>query len=181
MKEFTTMAAVIPVAIVEEAWQEVGASFERFCLTAGIATLANMMEEDAARLCGPRYGRAAGKDGHRWGKTKGKVGFHGGKVEVERPRVRARVGGEIALPSWETAYPIPRGYRKYSPNAAQLLRSGAVQPIIISPPSIAFRVPIACSRVGAADVAIATSSSCTELNPHIPEANSLATPSRLTN
>jgi hypothetical protein len=71
------------VAIVEEAWREVGASFERFCLTAGIATLANMMEEDAARLCGPRYGRAEGKAGHRWGKTKGKVGFHGGKVEIE--------------------------------------------------------------------------------------------------
>ena len=46
MKESTTSAAVVPVAIVEEAWQEVGASFERFCLTAGIATLANMMEED---------------------------------------------------------------------------------------------------------------------------------------
>jgi transposase-like protein len=91
------------VAIVEEAWQEVGASFERFCLTAGIATLANMMEEDAARLCGPRYGRAEDKAGHRWGKTKGKVGFHGGKVEIERPRVRARDGGEVALPSWETA------------------------------------------------------------------------------
>ncbi len=54
------MAAVIPVAIGEEAWHEVGASFEHFCLPAGIATLANMMEEDAARLCGPRYGRAAG-------------------------------------------------------------------------------------------------------------------------
>ena len=53
MKESATSAAVVPVAIVEEAWQEVGASFERFCLTAGIATLANMMEEDAARLCGP--------------------------------------------------------------------------------------------------------------------------------
>src|SRR6202162_5124439 len=103
MKEFTTSAAVGPAAIVEQAWQAVGASFERFCLTAGIATLATMMEEDAARLCGPRYGRAEGKAGHRWGKTKGKVGFHGGKVEVERPRVRARDGGEIALPSWETA------------------------------------------------------------------------------
>jgi len=79
MKEPTTSAAVVPAAIVEEAWQEVGASFERFCLTAGIATLSNMMEEDAARLCGPRYGRAEGKAGHRWGKTKGKVGFHGGK------------------------------------------------------------------------------------------------------
>jgi len=103
MKEFTTPAAVVPVAIVEEAWQEVGASFERFCLTAGIATLATMMEEDTARLCGPRYGRAEGKAGHRWGKTKGKVGFHGGKVEIDRPRVRARDGGEVALPSWETA------------------------------------------------------------------------------
>ena len=103
MKESTTLAAVVPVAIVEEAWQEVGASFERFCLTAGIATLANMIEEDAARLCGPRYGRAEGKAGHRWGKTKGKVGFHGGKVEIERPRVRARDGGEVALPSWKTA------------------------------------------------------------------------------
>src|SRR5512144_1349407 len=70
MKESTTSAAAVPVAIVEEAWQEVGASFERFCLTAGIATLANMMEEDAARLCGPRYGRAEGKAGHRWGKTR---------------------------------------------------------------------------------------------------------------
>src|SRR5438477_12570859 len=103
MKEFTTSAAVVPAAIVEEAWHEVGASFERFCLTAGIATLAHMMEEDAARLCGPRYGRAEGKAGHRWGKTKGKVGFHGGRVEIERPRVRARAGGEVCLPSWQTA------------------------------------------------------------------------------
>src|SRR5712691_9368582 len=103
MKEPTTSAGVVPAATIEEAWQEVGASFERFCLTAGIATLANMMKEDAARLCGPRYGRVEGKAGHRWGKTKGKVGFHGGKVEIERPRVRARAGGEVALPSWETA------------------------------------------------------------------------------
>lgn len=103
MKKPTTSAGVVPAAIVDEAWQEVGASFERFCLTAGLATLASMMDEDAAELCGPRYGRADGKDGHRWGKTTGKVGFHGGKVEIERPRVRARNGGEIALPSWEAA------------------------------------------------------------------------------
>src|ERR1700687_5342418 len=98
MKGATTSAAVVPAAIVEAAWQEVGASFERFCLTAGIATLAHMMEEDAGRLCVRRYGRAEGKAGHRWGKTKGKVGFHGGRVEIERPRVRARAGGEVCLP-----------------------------------------------------------------------------------
>src|SRR5437879_4552725 len=103
MKKFTTSAAIDPAAIVEGAWQAVGASFERFCLATGVATLAGMMEEDASLLCGPRYGRAEGRDGHRWGRTRGKVGFHGGKVEIERPRVRGRAGGEMALPSWETA------------------------------------------------------------------------------
>ena len=103
MGKSTTPAGVVPAAIVEEAWQQVGASFERFCLTAGIATLAGMMEGDAARLCGVRYGRDDGKDGYRWGRTKGKLGFHGGKIELRRPRVRARDGGEITLPSWEAA------------------------------------------------------------------------------
>jgi transposase-like protein len=103
MRKTITSAAVVPAAIVEDAWQDVGASFERFCLTSGIATLASMMAEDATRLCGPRYCRDAGKNGHRWGRTKGKLGFHGGKVEVERPRVRARDGGEMALASWEAA------------------------------------------------------------------------------
>ncbi len=103
MKKFSTSTAIDSAAIVEEAWEDVGASFERFCLTSGIATLSRMMEEDAAVLCGPRYGRAAGKAAHRWGKAVGKIGFHGGKVEIERPRVRARAGGEMALPSWETA------------------------------------------------------------------------------
>ena len=51
----------------------------------------------------PRYGRADGKGGYRRGKTKGNVGFHGGKIDVERPRVRARDGGELTLPSWEAA------------------------------------------------------------------------------
>lgn len=102
MTRNTTSSTAVPAGIVEEAWQGVEASFERFCLTAGIATLARMMEEDATVLCGPRYGRDETK-GHRWGKTKGKVDFHGGKVEVERPRVRSKDGCEMPLPSWEAA------------------------------------------------------------------------------
>ena len=103
MKKSTTAAAVVPSAVVADALQDVRASFERFSLTAGIATLGSMMEEDATGLCGPRYGRGDGKSAFRWGKTKGKIGFHGGKVEVDRPRVRARDGQELALPSWEAA------------------------------------------------------------------------------
>lgn len=98
---------IVPAGIVapgiEEAWQAVGASFERFCLAAGIANLAEMMERDAVGLCGVRHARDGSRRGHRWGRATGKLGFHGGKVAVERPRVRARGGAELALPSWEAA------------------------------------------------------------------------------
>jgi putative transposase len=90
-------------ALIAHAWDAVSTSFERFCLTAGVATLARMMEEDATQLCGRRYGRSSGKVAHRWGKTLGKIGLPGGKIAVERPRVRARSGAEVALPSWEAA------------------------------------------------------------------------------
>ena len=62
-----------------------------------------MMEEYAAELCGARYVRDDGKDAYRWGQTKGKLGFHGGKIELQRPRVRDRAGGEIALPNSHAA------------------------------------------------------------------------------
>jgi hypothetical protein len=55
MGKSITPPGVVPAAIVGEAWQQVAASFDRFCLTAGIATPADMMEQDAARLCGVRY------------------------------------------------------------------------------------------------------------------------------
>ena len=104
MKRNTTHEAATPHAIVEDAWEAVGASFERFCLSAGIATLSAMMEQDVATLCGARHGREDGKVGHRWGRTRGPIGFHGGKVVVERPRVRAKGSkAELSLPSWSAA------------------------------------------------------------------------------
>lgn len=103
MKKPTTSAPAAPSAFVEAAVDDVRASFERLCLTAGLATLSRMMDEDAARLCGPRHRRGGGREGHRWGRTKGKIGFHGGRIDVERPRVRGRDGGEMTLPSWAAA------------------------------------------------------------------------------
>jgi putative transposase len=102
MKKDITPAGIVATGI-EAAWENVVVSFERFCLTAGVETLAEMMERDAVELCGPRYGRNRDRCGHRWGRTAGKLGFHGGKVSIERPRVRARDGAELALPSWEGA------------------------------------------------------------------------------
>ena len=83
--------------------EEMTGSFERLCLAAGVETLCQLMEADAAAVCGPRHGRGSGRGGQRWGRTTGPIGLHGGKVPVTRPRVRARGGEELALPSWQAA------------------------------------------------------------------------------
>ncbi len=103
---FSTTATALPPSVlgpVGKAWGEVSASFERFCLAAGIEALGAMMEKDAEEACGPRHARGEGRCGHRWGRTRGKIGFHGGKVDVVRPRVRELDGNELALASWQRA------------------------------------------------------------------------------
>ena len=88
---------------MDEAFAEVRASFDRFCLAAGIEALGTMMEADVTAACGPRHGRNPARRAHRLGRTRGRIGFHGGKIEVERPRVRGLDSREVKIPSWETA------------------------------------------------------------------------------
>src|SRR5262249_25906972 len=103
MTTITTPSSLALVASLEMAWQDVDSSFERFCLTAGIGAIEQMLCEDAQQLVGTRHNRGGGRVGHRWGRTKGKIGFHGGKVAVCRPRVRSYDGHEVALPTWMAA------------------------------------------------------------------------------
>ena len=84
MKESSIPSRLV-AAGVETAWEAVSASFERFCLTAGIATLTEMMQQDAVELCGARHARSSDRRRYRWGRTAGKLGFHDGKVAIERP------------------------------------------------------------------------------------------------
>ena len=106
MKSNITTATALPPAVlspVGKAMEEVAASFDRFCLAAGIEALGEMMEKDAVQVCGSRHLRAETRRGYRWGRTRGKIGFHAGKIDVERPRVRDFAGRELVLPSWERA------------------------------------------------------------------------------
>jgi putative transposase len=103
MTKATTISMIPPAARMETAWQDVRSSFERFCLTAGVAVLEQMLEEDAEQLAGPRHGRHPERAGRRWGATTGKIGFHGGKVDLRRPRIRSLAGREVPLPSWQGA------------------------------------------------------------------------------
>ena len=76
MKRFSTTAtALLPGTLnaVGKAWDEVSASFDRFCLAAGIEALGAMLEKDAEEACGPRHWRGDLRRGHRWGRTRGKL------------------------------------------------------------------------------------------------------------
>src|SRR6266545_3363315 len=97
MTTITTPSSLALVPSLEMAWQDVDSSFERFCLTAGIGAMEQMLCEDAQQLAGAPYNRGGGRVGHRWGRTKGKIGFHGGKVAVHRPRVRSYDGDVLVI------------------------------------------------------------------------------------
>jgi putative transposase len=103
MTHSTTASPIALMPGLEEAWQDVSSSFERFCLAAGIEAMEQMLCEDAQRLTGQRHSRGKERCGHRWGRTEGKIGFHGGKVSVGRPRVRSYDGQEVQLPTWTAA------------------------------------------------------------------------------
>ena len=75
MTSTTTTSPFALVPSLETAWQDVDSSSERFCLTAGIGALEQMLCEDAQRLAGAPHSRGGGRVGHRWGRTKGKIGF----------------------------------------------------------------------------------------------------------
>ncbi len=103
MTNATTISSIPSAPSLETAWEDVQISFERFCLTAGIGALEEMLRDDAERLAGPRHGRNPERAGRRWGVTTGKIGFHGGKVDVRRPRIRSLAGREVPLPNWRAA------------------------------------------------------------------------------
>src|SRR4051812_17172412 len=85
---------------VKSAFQEVQSSFENFCLLAGIEAFQDLLEDEAADLCGERHQRHEDRRGRRWGKARSPVAFHGGRVDIERPRVRTPDGQqELELPS----------------------------------------------------------------------------------
>ena len=82
MTNSTTASSIALVPSLEAAWQDVDSSCERFCLTAGISAMEQMLCEDAQQLTGARHSRGGARIGHRWGTTEGPIGFHGGIARV---------------------------------------------------------------------------------------------------
>ena len=52
MTNTTTATCLPPLPSLEMAWRDVDSSFERFCLTAGIGAIEQMLREDAQQFTG---------------------------------------------------------------------------------------------------------------------------------
>ncbi len=92
-------------AAVEEARDAVGASFERFCLVAGLASLTQMLEEDATALAGAPHARSADKQGTlgrtraRWAFTvQGGTGASAGAIKTTARSCSLPTGRKLRRP-----------------------------------------------------------------------------------
>jgi putative transposase len=70
-------------------------------VSAGMGVLGAMLEEERAKLCGPRYAHQPGRSATRSGHTDGELALGGRRVRVRRPRVRSINGDEVTLETWE--------------------------------------------------------------------------------
>lgn len=64
----------------------------------GRAALDELLRGEAERVVGPKGKRVVGRKAHHWGTTRTPLPFGGRDIVVERPRVRGKQGGEVALP-----------------------------------------------------------------------------------
>src|SRR5437588_9651513 len=100
MTTITTPSALAPVPNLDTAWQDVDSSFERFCLTAGIGAIEQMLCEDAQQLAGTPHNRGGGRVGHRWGGTRGKMGSQVARLPGHGRGGAGTAGLRPPLPPW---------------------------------------------------------------------------------
>jgi transposase-like protein len=65
----------------------------------GVAALDVVFREEAEAVAGPKGQHRAGRTHHHWGTTPTELTLGGRRIQVPRPRVRGREGGEVTLPA----------------------------------------------------------------------------------
>lgn len=67
----------------------------------GMQALGEMLRGDAEELAGSKGKHREDRTHYHWGRTSGELVFGGRRVQVERPRVRSKAGGESLLATFE--------------------------------------------------------------------------------
>lgn len=86
-----------------------------FVQRAGLTALSELLAEEAEVIAGPKGKHQVGRSHHHWGRARSELILGGRKAQVQRPRVRARGGEEVTLPSIAA-------FRERDPLAARVLQ-----------------------------------------------------------
>src|SRR2546428_504485 len=78
-------------------------AFFGLCLTAGQQVFQTLMEQDRARLCGPKNVPDPGRQAYRGGSAPSEVVLGGRRIVLPRLRARSVTGEELTLPSFAYA------------------------------------------------------------------------------
>jgi putative transposase len=76
----------------------------------GLGALSEILRGEAEAIAGPKGKHRVDRTHHHWGHASAELAFGGRRIGVARPRVRARSGREVQLPSVEhfrTCDPLP--------------------------------------------------------------------------
>lgn len=71
-----------------------------FVISAGVAALSAVLEEERTAIVGPRYAHLPTRQARRSGSAPGELVLGGRRVRVRRPRARTVEGREVTLPTW---------------------------------------------------------------------------------
>jgi transposase-like protein len=94
----TSVQLVLPLVEVMQLVQDGCGQLLR---EAGLRLMQLVMEEEAARLVGPRHQQGEERRGYRWGNETGYCVVDGQKVPLERIRLRSKDGRELPLGSYQ--------------------------------------------------------------------------------
>jgi Transposase, Mutator family len=104
VEEVASAGSGLPERVLEALGELVGAAKEgllALSVGVGLGVLGELMAEEVEGVCGPRGRHDPERVAYRHGSDDGEVTLGGRRVQVQRPRVRAKDGGEVPLGSYE--------------------------------------------------------------------------------
>src|SRR5438093_6401737 len=102
-------------------------AFFGLCLDAGQQVLRTLMEQERARLCGPKNVPNPERRAYRGGSVRGEVTLGGRRILVPRLRARSVDGHELELPSFAYAAQDRPPGKRARPRRALLRASSSCQ------------------------------------------------------
>lgn len=91
----------VQLQVVPSTKEVIGPYLLQTVIALGLEEILEIVEQDRAKLCGPKYARDPDRQAVRGGTAPSELVLGGRRVSLRRPRARTTDGQEVVLPSWQ--------------------------------------------------------------------------------